>query len=444
MNSKVIVKGAITLLSKRFAGPFWFRRKQLAKTQWWSQQELGSLQLKLLKRLVSHAYNTVPYYRKLMDERSIKVESIKDIEDIKQFPILTKKDVLQAGENIVSTKYPKWLMHKARTGGTTGTPMEIYRTLSSIGNEHAFVRRQWDWAEISFSDNCAWIIAGRRIASPDSTNSNLYVYDPFMKELTLSIYHLTPQTAKEYVEAINRYNVKAIVGIASAIYFLAQICSQKNLTVKLKAVLTTSENLLSPMREIISSTFGCKVFDFYGAAERVCYIYTCEKGTYHIIPEYGLTELIPAGYSRNRDYRIIATGFWNLGMPLIRYDTEDIVTGSDRVDCNCGRSFPIVESIGGRYSDVIKTRSGRQYGSTIAARILKEANNILESQIVQDSLDHIYVRYVPTEKFSEKDSVELKQLLSHFLPSELKVDLQCVEAIPRTSSGKLKLIVTQI
>jgi hypothetical protein len=69
MNFKIMTKGAIALLTNRFAGPFWFRRRQLAKTQWWSEQELKSLQLKLLKRLVSHAYNTVPYYRKLMDER---------------------------------------------------------------------------------------------------------------------------------------------------------------------------------------------------------------------------------------------------------------------------------------------------------------------------------------------------------------------------------------
>jgi phenylacetate-CoA ligase len=444
MNCKVIAKGALTLLTKRFAGSFWIRRRWLNKTQWLSLSELQEIQLRLLKKLIRHCYNSVPFYHKIMDEHGINIQSIKDLEDIKKFPILTKKDVLQAGENIVSTKFPKWIMHKARTGGTTGTPLQIYRTLSSIGTEHAFVRRQWDWAGIDFSDRCAWIIAGRRISNPNRTNNNLYAYDPFMRELTLSIYHLTPKTARKYVEAINRYKVTSIVGISSAIYFLAKICSDANISIKLKAALTTSETLSSSMKETISTTFGCKVFDFYGAAERVCYIHTCEHGTYHIIPEYGLTELIPTGDANTQHYRIIATGFWNLGMPLLRYDTGDIVVPSARLTCPCGRSFPIIESISGRDVDVIKTRSGKQFGPTVVARVLKEANNILESQIIQDSLDHIYVKYVPSEKFTVNDLAGFKQRISFFLPEELRVDLQPVQTIPRTNDGKIKLILSQI
>jgi len=444
MNVRIPAKGAVSLLVKRYAGPFWLRRRWLNKTQWLSTAELEALQLALLQKLVRHCHISVPYYRAVMDGHGINPKDIRCFEDFKRFPILTKQQVLQAGDSLVSTRFPRWMMHKARTGGTTGTPLQIYRTLFSIGTEHAFVRRQWDWAGIDFSDRCAWIIAGRRVGSPDCTDGNLYAYDPFMRELTLSIYHLTPETARTYIELINRYKVVAIVGISSAIYFLAKICSDADISIKLKAVLTTSENLSSLMRETISTVFGCRVFDFYGAAERVCYIHTCEHGTYHIIPEYGLTELIPVGGTTSRECRIVGTGFWNLAMPLLRYDTGDVVVLSDRLTCPCGRALPIVESISGRDVDVIKTLSGKQYGPTIVARILKEANNILESQIIQDELDHIWVRYVPSGKFTDKDLVDFKQRLVHFLPTELRIDLQCAEAIPKTDSGKLKVIISEI
>lgn len=442
MNFKVMAKGAANLIVKRFAGPFWIRRHWLKKTQWLSATELEDMQLKLLKRLVRRCYETVPFYRNLMHKRGIAVIDIKALEDIKQFPILTKKDVLQAGDSIVSTKYPRWLMGTARTGGTTGTPMEVCRSLFSIGDEHAFVRRQWDWAGIGFADRCAWIIAGRRIAEAQ-TNSNLYVYDPFMKELTLSAFHLTKENARTYLAVMNRYKVKGIVGISSAVYYLAKVCLDSGVEVNLTAALTTSEVLTKAMRSTIAKAFNCKVFDYYGAAERVCYIHTCEHGSYHVIPEYGITELIPVEDSDKDQCKVIATGFWNLGMPLIRYDTGDIVVKSDNT-CQCGRAFQVVKSISGRHSDVIRTPSGREYGPTVIALVMKGANNILAAQVVQDSLDHIYVSYVPSEKFSKKDLYHFQKHLSLYLPSELRTDLRRVGAIPKTASGKTRLIVSEI
>lgn len=234
MNFKPLIYGAANLFIKRVAGQFWIRRRQLSATQWLDKQRLSDLQLKLLKQLVHHCYTTVPYYRQLMDKRGIKVEDINDLEDIKRFPILTKKEVLQAGNDLVSTKYPRWLMRTAHTGGTTGTPLQIPRDLFSIGNEHAFVRRQWDWAGIGLSDRCAYL-TGRLIAKPDTKNVCLHAYDPFMKELILSTYHLSQHTAKEYVKVIKAYRAVAVVGYPSAVYLLAKTCIDAGIELKLRA-----------------------------------------------------------------------------------------------------------------------------------------------------------------------------------------------------------------
>ena len=345
MSLKVTATGAINLIVKRYVGPFWLRRRKLARSQWFDGNTLQELQLNRLKQIVSHCYNTVPYYKKLMDEHGIRPDSIRTLEDIKKFPILTKKDVLQAGSSIISTKYPMWMLRKVSTSGTTGTPMPIYRNLFSIGNEHAFVRRQWDWAGIDFHDKCAFL-KGRIIAEPGRKRNQLYVYDPVMKELHLSTYHLSVETAKEYIEAMKKYNVKAIYGFPSSVYPVAKTCLDYGLDLKLKSALLTAETLHESHKETIAKAFGCKVIDFYGAAERVCYIHTCEQGSYHIIPEYGLTEMIPIDGPANERCKIIATGFWNTAMPLVRYDTGDVLIKSE-ASCSCGRAFPVIQSIDG-------------------------------------------------------------------------------------------------
>lgn len=445
MNLKIAATGAWRIIAKRYAGPFWLRRRQLARSQWFDKNKLVELQLNRLRYIVSHSYNTVPYYRKLMDERGLRAESIKTLDDIKLFPILTKKDVMEAGELITSTRYPIWTLRAARTGGSTGMPLIIYRNWSSIGNEHAFVRRQWDWAGIGFSDRCAYFMS-RVVARPDQTAGPLYVYDPIMKELILSTHHLSMETVKEYANAMKEYRVKAAVGYPSAINLLAKACLDSAIELDLKAVLTTSEILTDSMRETMTRAFGCRIFDFYGSAERVCYIQTCEHGSYHVIPEYGLTELIPVNGSDNRRCKIVSTGFWNMAMPLIRYDMGDVVITSDEV-CPCGRAFPLVESIDGRDGDVIKTPSGRLMGVTLIIQLLYVicgTRYIAESQIIQDSIDHLTITYVPTDKFEKKDLDDFRHLLVKSLPSELRFDFKRVEAVERTDRGKIRPVISRI
>jgi phenylacetate-CoA ligase len=45
-----------------------------------------------LKILLEHAYRTVPLFKKLMDKERVKPSDIRQLEDIKRLPIVTKKD----------------------------------------------------------------------------------------------------------------------------------------------------------------------------------------------------------------------------------------------------------------------------------------------------------------------------------------------------------------
>jgi len=447
MSIKAIMSGAAHLLVKRYAGPFWIRRRWLKKTQWLSCQQLQEIQLKLFRSLVRHCYNSVPFYRRMMNERGISAEGIRTLEDIKQFPIINKRDVLEAGDSIVSTRYPKWALHKARTGGSTGTPLVIYRNIFSLGSEHAFVRRQWDWAGIGFREKCAYIFQ-RVVAPPDKKSARLYDYDPIMKELTLSAYHCSADTAIDYAKLIKDYGIKVVVGYPSAVYLIAKTCIESGFTLDLRVVMSTWEAMTEPMRNTITEAFGCKVYDFYGSGERVVAIHKCERESYHIIPEYGFTELIPMdGYEKGY-YKIVSTGFWNKAMPLIRYEMGDVVAKGDDY-CPCGREFAIVKSIIGKEGDVIRTPSGIHLGVTAVLQLLyiiggAEASNVLETQFVQDTLDHVIIEYVPGAKFSKDDLANMKDSASRCFPGDLKFDFKQVKRVRRTPMGKIRPIISHI
>ena len=444
MDSHILLSSAACLLAKRFSGPFWLRRRWLAGTQWLEKEKLRQMQLRCVKRLIAHSCETVPYYKKLMREYGLSADRIKTLDDLKSFPILSKKDVLKAAALMISAKYPRWSLHAARTGGSTGMPLIVYRDLFSIGNEHAFVRRQWDWAGISFSDKCAYLMS-RVVATQQQKDAPIYRYYRPMRELILSTFHLSTETAKKYAEAMKRYGIRAIVGYPSAISFLAGACLESGIGLDLKAAITTSEILTPAMRETISRAFGCRVFDFYGGAERVCYIHTCERGNYHLIPEYGFTELVPVPKTKNR-YKVVATGFWNRAMPFIRYDTQDIVARAEN-SCSCGRQFQVIKSIDGRQGDIIKTPSGKQLGVTLIIQLLYVicgAESILESQVVQDQPDHIVIKFVPYRNIEKKDLDDFGNSIRKYLPCDLKFDFEKVDFVEKTNNGKVKALVSLI
>lgn len=437
---KATWKGGYTRLLKRHFGPFKSRRAWLAKTQYLGAEELKEIQLGLLTRMVEHAYKTVPYYKAMMTERDIRPENIKGLDDIKRFPIMSKADLKEAGDSLISTKFNPRFMIICHTGGTSGSPMPLKRNLRSIQNEHAFVRRQFDWAGITMKDRCAYL-TWRRIVSANQRDPRLYVYDAMMRELILSTIHLSEDTIEIFADAMKKYSVKALIAYPSAAYVLARGCLAKDISLPLKAVLTTSETLDDAKGEVISTAFGCKVFDFYGNAERICYIHTCEHGSYHILPEYGLTELLPAGPPNDDCSRIVATSFWNMAMPLIRYDIGDLVEPLEG-GCPCGRAFPMVKRILGRGSNIIKTPSGRILGAMAVEYMLDRVlfriykMPILEAQIIYEPTDNIVLEYAPMANFTGEDANKLRNLLRREIPEEIKVDIRRVEKLNRTAAGK--------
>jgi len=441
-------KGSAAYLLKRRFGPFRQQRKWLNRTQWYSEHELKQLQLSLLKRTVTHAWETVGYYHNLMNSAGLKPCHIQSLSDITKFPITTKDDLKSAGLDMVSRKFSKRFLRTAHTGGTTGLPVPLKRDLHSIGNEHAFVRRQFDWAGIRLSDRSAYL-TWRKVVPAGRKTARAYAYDAAMKELILSTFHLCQETAITYARAVKNYNITALVAYPSAAFILAKCCLEEGFNLPLKAVLTTAETLDIARRRIISEAFKCPVYDFYGCAERVCYIHTCPQGSYHIVPEYGLTELLPAEGPNRNCRRIVATGFWNMAMPLIRYDIGDLVIPSGG-KCLCERDFPVIEKILGRESKPIVTNGGKILGATaiecILAQILYGTYQmpVIATQVIYLPDGKLRLEYVPATNFSQKDAQNLRMILTRELPEDTSFEIQRTDSITKTPAGKhLSFVMAQ-
>jgi phenylacetate-coenzyme A ligase PaaK-like adenylate-forming protein len=80
------------ILINKYIRPYKIFR-ELRKNLWLKTSELKEIQEEKLKTLLTHAYQNVPFYRRLFDSVGLKPEDIKDSEDLYKIPTITKSQI---------------------------------------------------------------------------------------------------------------------------------------------------------------------------------------------------------------------------------------------------------------------------------------------------------------------------------------------------------------
>jgi len=118
--------------------------RELERTQWLSREELQAMQFAGIKQVVKHAFEHVPYYRRLYQGLDVHPEDIKDLKDFQSLPFLPQEDVKNHLDTLVSPE----LLHKtylSSTGGTTGQPMQFHISSSFWRWSQALAIRGEGW-----------------------------------------------------------------------------------------------------------------------------------------------------------------------------------------------------------------------------------------------------------------------------------------------------------
>jgi phenylacetate-CoA ligase len=387
----------------------------------WREERLGFL--------LHRAAHKVPYYRAQWAERRRRGDRA-SWEVLGNWPVLTKDAVRQNARGLVADDCDLKEMSCDHTSGTSGKPLELWFRPATVRAWYAlFEARCRRWYGLSRDDR--WGILGGQLVAPVSqTKPPFWVWNAGLKQLYLSVYHISAATAPAYLEAIRRHRVRYLVGYPSAFDALA-VAGARDLD--LAAIITNAEPVLPGQRERIERAFGCPVRETYGMSEIVAAASECEHGGMHWWPEAGVLE--------SMDGDLISTGMMNPDMPLIRYRTGDRVSLGGSTNCACGRTLPLLEAIEGRCDDVLYTRDGRRVGRLDP--VFKASLPIQEAQIVQEALERIRVLYVPDAGWSEKAGAELRRLVRDRM-GDVEVVLESVERVPRGANGKFRAVVCKL
>ena len=104
------------------------RTRLLQKSQHWPRARLDDLRDRKLRALVSHAWNTIPRYRRLMEAHGVRPEDIRTHVDLPRLPVLTKDELREHGSELRATGVTE--IEENVTGGTTGAPTRVARDVA--------------------------------------------------------------------------------------------------------------------------------------------------------------------------------------------------------------------------------------------------------------------------------------------------------------------------
>ncbi len=425
-------------------GPEHMVARALARDKW-TREEWEAWQRESLRKSLERSFRTVPFYRRWWQERG--VDSGGEAPPLEAWPVLSKGDVRRGGRAFVPGDLARQGLLAEHTSGSTGTPLTVWWGRSTIREWYAlFEARTRAWCGVSWRE--PWAILGGQLVVPSRRRRPpFWVWNAPLRQLYMSVFHLSAETAAAYARAIEERGVTHLLGYPSALNALASGLLDRKRTVRgVRAVIVNAEPLSEAQRRAISTVFSAPVRETYGMAELVAAASECEHGRLHLWPEVGVVEVLDDScnpVAPGEAGRLVCTGLLNPAMPLVRYDTGDRGLRASREDaCPCGRGLPLIGPVEGRQDDVVITPDGRAVGRLDGA--FKADLPIREAQIVQEEVDLVRVRLVAADGFDEAAERDLEGRLRGRLGHRIRLEFERVDRLERGPGGKLRGVVSRI
>lgn len=444
----------LTWLSKHIFFPLWefkdgARRSEhlrlLNESQWWEPEKLREQQWDRVREIVAYATSHCPYYETRLAELGVPAK-LKDWDDFRRIPVLTKQDIRENGPRLLSKEFAREDLVESRTGGSTGKALTLYcdKQCQELRNAAAMRSDQWAGWDIGMKVAAVW-------GNPPAANTlkkklrNLLL-DRFMYLDTMQI---DETSVMRFVQEWYREEPKVLFGHSHSLFILATFLRKLDIhDLRPQGIISTSMMLLDPERRIIEEIFRCKVTNRYGCEEVSLIACECERrdGLHvnldHVVVEFLRDDCTQA--APGEEANIVVTELINRGMPLIRYRVEDMGVSS-AMNCACGRGLPLMEKVVGRRADFLKRLDGSLVaGVSLVERTLTAIAGIEQMQLVQNQIDEVEVKLVTDDLWGKNVEAALLRELRSVFGNEVKISITQVAKLDQTGAGKYRFAICNI
>jgi phenylacetate-CoA ligase len=332
----------------------------------------------------------------------------------------------------------------ASTGGTSGAPLQIVRSLRSVVFEQACIDHMMKKLGVDARAARCAVLRTESVKDPNDFRPPYWIFAGGGNRIVFSSSHLNATTAEHYAKALEAFAPDCLLGYPTSLEALCVLLQRSGRRVNIPAALCSSEVLHDRVWSAARDVLGCKLLDYYGQAERVAFAYATAPGEYRFLPGYAHVEFESAGSDGDHQlYEIVGTSLWNSSMALIRYRTGDLL----RVPASWGereleelslglRSFSGVQ---GRDSDILITPAGVKV--TGISHFQRDVANIVRIQVIQETAAKVVILVLATDDYNDVDGERLLHNAREKLPGSVAIEVRSVAALERTARGKTPFVI---
>jgi phenylacetate-CoA ligase len=406
-----------------------------------TRKEIDEFRDRKIRSLVRHAYRNVPYYRKLFDERGVRIDQIRGADDLRRLPVTTRATIqsLPMSDRLARGVDQSKLIVR-RTTGSSGRCLEVMRT----------------WPEEQILNLMRW----RAIRGYGLRRQDIIA----VPRVPIGKHPRDYQLPRRIADAVGFYRKKLIdlttIDDASRILIerefevvmgwptiLADLAPRWNVlrradTPRPKFLISGGEVLSPHARQQITEGFGAPVYDMMGAHEFSLVMWECPvTHHYHFSDETIYAEVIVDGRpaAPGEEGELVVTGLHSRAMPFIRYNLGDLVIqGSPQ--CECGSPFSTMRSVRGRTGEYLSLPQGRRvHPQDIVRMSFIAATWIRNLQVVRIDESHLELHVVPLRPPTREEIERINIAVAKVLYGVATLEVVIVNEIPVSYDTKFKV-----
>jgi phenylacetate-CoA ligase len=303
----------------------------------------------------------VPFYRAAWAEAGLSLEGI---ESLQQLPETSKRSLLQAGvTGRLDTRFVVQRLKQEGTSGSTGEPMSIHLDASSLR------RRRWRFLR-------ALVAAGYR-------PGDRMLISTHRRSRALTLLRWTYEDLRlretDLVARYQEFRPAVLYGPLRALMSIGERLPATGHRHRPRILISTAEKLAQHDQRSLREMFGTEAFDFYGMTEMGLFAWRHPaQSHYRTVCDEVHAEYLPSAADPALE-RLLVTSIRPCPMPLVRYDTGDLVRRDHSLP-----GAPILEFVG-REIDGVLLQDGQRVSPYRLTLAMETVPDVERFQIVQQA-----------------------------------------------------------
>jgi phenylacetate-coenzyme A ligase PaaK-like adenylate-forming protein len=424
----------------------------LEEDQWKPREDIESKSLARLRELLVHSQRNVPFYRDAMEKVGFEPADLRSFADLQALPIIDKRELREnygrfkaSGED---GSYDIWT-----SSGSTGAPFPFRLDRRSVrANNFAALARGRRWWNMDYGVREAMIWSGLSDLTGTLSgrlNAIKRRISWSLKNITmLDVYLLDDAAIERAYRQFARSRPKLVRAIASGLLRFAAGVERLGLDGRrlgIEVAIYTGEGLTRAQRDRIENVLDCRTVSEYGCTELGVIAFECPQGGLHLSHENLVVEFVVDGRPARsgEQAELVVTNLNDRIYPLVRYKVGDLAASSTK-SCACGRSPPLIEELGGRVHDIVRTPRGRIMHGLFFTHLFDRLPEVEQFRVVQKRIDNLLIEVMVPAAAAAKVRRSVEAAVRDSLGEPMEIEVRAVAALPVSSSGKTRWIVSEL